>query len=230
MALSHADAHLPVLARRRGTTRRQAGAGARPTPRPSRIAAGLAAVSTLIGAGLAVAAVVATRPLWFGGYVSEAGTGPHAASYRLGIIGLGVGLVLLGVALVSTLPAVTVLLAGGGLLAGLSGSVSCSKGCPLPPYESPTFADLVHAGASILAVGAVVLAMLAIAVQAADPMLRRICVVALCVVVPLLATMGVAMLAVGRGQLTGLLERSVLTLAIGWALTMCARLAWPRHQ
>ena len=221
-------ARLPVLARLRGLAGTRAVPGAYPTPRLARIAGGLAAVSTLISAGLVVAAVVGTRRLWFGGYVSEAGVGAHAASYRLGIIGLGVGLVLLGFALAPSLPAVTVLLAGGGGLASLSGSVPCTEGCPLPPYESPTLPDLVHAGASILGVGAVVLAMIAIAVLAADSLLRQVSRVAVCVVVPLLAIMGIAMLAVGRGNLAGLLERAVLTLAATWALTMCVRLTLPR--
>jgi hypothetical protein len=52
--------------------------------------------------------------------------------------------------------------------------------------------------------------------------------VAACVVVPLLAIMGITMLAVGRGHLAGLLERAVLTLAAVWALTMCVRLTLPR--
>jgi hypothetical protein len=205
-------ARLPVLARLRGLAGTRAVAGAYPTPRLARIAGGLAAASTLISAG----------------HVSEAGVGAHAASYRLGIIGLGVGLVLLGFALAPTLPAVTVLLAGGGGLASLSGSVPCTEGCPLPPYESPTLPDLVHAGASILGVGAVVLAMIAIAVLAADSLLRRVSRVAVCVVVPLLAIMGITMLAVGRGNLAGLLERAVLTLAAAWALTMCVRLTLSR--
>ena len=189
--------------RLRELARTRAGARAYPIPRLARIAAGLAAASVLIGAGLVVSALVAAHRLWFGGYVSEAGVGPQAAAFRLGVIGLAVGLILLGVALAATLPEVTVLLAGGGLLASLSGSVSCSEGCPLPPYESPTPADLVHAVASILAVGVVVLAMIAIAVLAADPVLRQVSRVVAYAVVPLLAIMSAAMLAAGRGHLTG---------------------------
>jgi hypothetical protein len=184
-------------------------------------------VSTVLGAFLVVAAVVASRRLWFGGYVSEAGVGADAGGYRFGIISLAVGLVLLAVAFSAILPVVALLLAAGGLLAGLSGSVPCSVGCPLPPYQSPTAADLVHAAASILAVSAIVLAMIAIAAVAADPMLRQVSRVAAWIVVPVLATMGVAMLAIGRGHLTGLLERSVLTLAAAWALTMCVQLTRP---
>jgi hypothetical protein len=219
-----------ALTRLRELARTRAGARAYPIARLARIAAGLAAASVLIGAALVVSALVAADRLWFGGYVSEAGVGPQAAAFRLGVIGLAVGLILLGVALAATLPEVTVLLAGGGLLASLSGSVACSEGCPLPPYESPTPADLVHAIASILAVGVVVLAMVAIAVLAADPMLRRVSRMVAYAVVPLLAIMSAAMLAAGRGHLTGWLERAALVLGTAWALTICVRLAWPRHK
>lgn len=216
---------MPIIDRIRGLVRAATGRRAYPIPLAARLVAGFAAVLTLAGAGVVVAAVVRDRRLWFDGYVSEAGVGPYASGYRLGIVALGVALILLGVALASTLPAVTVLLTAGGLLASLSGSVSCSPGCPLPPYESATASDLVHAAASVLAVGAVVLAMLSIAVLAADPGLRRISRVTAWVIVPLLATMGASMLIVGHGHLTGLLERTVLSLATGWALTTCVRLA-----
>jgi hypothetical protein len=162
--------------------------------------------------------------------VSEAGVGAQAGSYRLGVASLGLGLLLLGVALAAILPSCAVLLGAGGVLAGLSSSVSCSAGCPLPPYQSPTTDDLVHAAASILAVGAIVLAMIALAAVAADPILRRVSRAAAWVVVPLLVVMGVAMLAVGRGHLTGLLERAVLLLATVWALTTCTHLARPNGR
>src|SRR5690242_12327808 len=63
--------------------------------------AGLAGVATVSGAVLVVVAVVATRRLWFGGYISEAGTASsgQAGLYRIGILGLAVGQVLLGAAL-----------------------------------------------------------------------------------------------------------------------------------
>ena len=57
------------------------------------------------------------------------------------------------------------LLAAGGVLTGLSGAVTCTAGCPLPPFEQPTVADLVHGGASVAATAAVVLAMVALAVS-----------------------------------------------------------------
>jgi len=91
----------------------------RPDARSSltQIAARLAAASTVVGAGLVVASVVATRRLWFGGYVSEAGVAaePQASTYRWGILGLALGLLLLAVALVRVLPLTAVLLAGSGL-------------------------------------------------------------------------------------------------------------------
>lgn len=192
-----------------------------------RVAAGLAAVCTIVGAGMVIGAVGGTRRLWFGGYVSEAGVAsePQATTYRLGVLSLGLGMVLLSVALARVAPVPAGLLAVGAVFAGLSGSVSCSDGCPLPPYESPTAADLVHGGASILAVGAVALAMIAVAFGPMDGPLQRVSRVYAWIVVPLLAAVGLAMLVLGKGHVAGLLERAVLTAAIAWTLTVCLRLA-----
>jgi len=189
------------------------------------IAARLAAASTVVGAGLVVASVVATRRLWFGGYVSEAGVAaePQASTYRWGILGLALGLLLLAVALVRVLPLTAVLLAGSGLFAALSGSVSCSTGCPLPPYESATAADLVHGGASILAVGAATLAIAALAVTSEDTPVRRLSRLTFWIVGPLVVAVGLAMLVLGRGQLTGLLERAILLTATAWTLVAALR-------
>ena len=51
-------------------------------------------------------------------------------------------------------------------LAALSGAVTCSPGCPLPPYESPQPRDLIHATGAI---GALLLCALAILVYATQP-------------------------------------------------------------
>jgi Protein of unknown function (DUF998) len=183
-------------------------------------------VCAVIGAGLVTRAVAATRRLWSDGYVSEAGvaSGPQATTYQLGVFCLGLGMLSLSMALARIVALPAGLLAVGAVFAGLSGSVACSEGCPLPPYESPTAADLVHGGASLIAVGSVLLAMIAVAVGAAEGSLRRLSRLFAWIVVPLGATAGLAMLALGKGQVTGLLERATLGGAVAWILAVCLRL------
>lgn len=182
---------------------------------------------TVIGAGLMTAAVAGTRRLWVGGYVSEAGVAsqPRATTYQLGVFFLGLGMMSLSVALtrVAALPAA--LLAVGAVFAGVSGSVACSDGCPLPPYEAPTVADLLHGGASVLAVGGVVLAMIVVAFGPVEGPLRRLSRMFTWILVPLVAAAGLAVLVLGKGQLTGLLERAALIGATAWILAACLRLS-----
>jgi len=49
-------------------------------------------------------------------------------------------------------------------LAATSGAVSCTPGCPLPPFESPSQSDIVHALASIGGFGLATGAMLLLAI------------------------------------------------------------------
>jgi len=109
-----------------------------------RLFAVLAAAATLAGAALVTSAVIATRPLWSGGYVSEAGVAgaPGATPYRVGVLLLALAMVLLGLAISPYSRAATVLLLFAGGLAALSGSVQCTAGCPLPPYEPTTSGDV----------------------------------------------------------------------------------------
>lgn len=184
-----------------------------------------AAACLIAGAAAVTVAVVAgPAPAWTG-YVSEAGVGPgaHASAYRWGVLGVAVGLALLAAAMLATSRVAAGLLAGAAAGAALSGSVTCSAGCPLPPFEHGTPADLVHAAASIAAVAGCVFAMLAVAATA-DPRLRRGSRVAASVALPLSATVGVGMLAIGRGAVVGVVERALLvTIAlwlVGLALTL----------
>ena len=190
--------------------------------------------ASLVGAGL-MAAAAATTPL--GGYVSEAGAGSsgHATTYRLGAAGLALGQALFALALsyspasrwvwaVPLVPLTVSLVALDAVFGGVSAVVSCSPGCPLPPHETSTARDLVHGGASILAVGLLSLALLGVAVFWPPGPLVRPSRIAAAIVVPLVAASGLAILIVGRGYLTGLLERAVLVAAVGWTLVACALL------
>jgi hypothetical protein len=193
-----------------------------------RSVATVAGLSTATGIGLIAAAVVATRRLWFGGYVSEAGivTEPNATLYQAGLVSLAVGLVLAALAVAPTVPAAGWLLVVSGAFAGVSGAVPCSEGCPLPPYEATTMADLVHAAASVVAVGASTLAMGAVALgPEADDRWRRASRTAFWITGGLVALAAAAMLGLGRGYVTGLLERVILVGSCGWVLYTCAHLA-----
>jgi hypothetical protein len=178
-------------------------------------------VCTAAGFVLLAVSVVATRRLWFSGFVSEAGIGASAGPYRVGLWFAGAGLVLLAVALAGEVLGAAGLLAGAGVCSALSATFTCTAGCPLPPYEATTAADLLHAAVSILAIGAVALAMLAVAAWGRDPSLRRVSRVGAVVVLPLVTAVGIALLAVGRGQITGVLERVVLVGVTAWTLAMC---------
>jgi hypothetical protein len=192
------------------------------------LVATLAGLATATGAALLFAAVVTTRRLWFGGYVSEAGVASesNAGLYRAGVLTLAAGLVLLAVAVGSAVPAASLLLAASGLLAGVSGAVSCTAGCPLPPYEPTTVTDMVHAVASVLAVGGCALAMGAVGIATrVQSGWRRLSMVAFWVVGLLIGVAAVAMLGLGRGYATGLLERVILLLVTAWLLATSAYLA-----
>ncbi|MBM0224772.1 DUF998 domain-containing protein [Micromonospora sp. ATA51] len=197
-------------------------------PRLGRVvAASAAAGCALAGAVAVTVAVVAGPGPGPTGYVSEAGVtdSRYAAAYRIGVFALAGALLLLAVALPPALRVAGALLATGGVLTLLSGAVTCSAGCPLPPFERPTVADLVHGGASIAATASVVFAMLALLRSpAAGPAVRRIAAVGAALALPLSAAIALIMLTVGRGGLVGLLERLLLTVAVGWGLATAGAL------
>ncbi|MFF4879098.1 DUF998 domain-containing protein [Micromonospora sp. NPDC000668] len=217
-----------------------------------RVAASAAAGCALAGAVAVTVAVVAGPGPGLTGYVSEAGIAGsgHAATYRIGVLALAGALLLLAAALPAEVRAAPALppwvRAAPALLAGaraapallavsavctaVSGAVTCSAGCPLPPFERATVADLVHGGASIAATAAVVLAMVALALAGpAGRAVRWLAGGAAALALPLCATVGLAMLLVGRGEVVGVLERLILALAVLWGLATATVLALARR-
>ncbi|MGC4812312.1 DUF998 domain-containing protein [Micromonospora sp. DT228] len=213
--------------------------GTTTAPRPgadvARRAAGSAAAGCALAGAVAVTvAVVASPGPGLTGYVSEAGIAGsgHAATYRIGILALAAALLLIGGALPAGVwVAAPALLATGAVFAAVSGAVTCSTGCPLPPFERATTADLVHGGASIAATASVVFAMLALAVSGSvGTAVRRLAGGSAALALPLCATVGLCMLVVGRGAVVGVLERVVLVLLVAWGLATATTLALDRGQ
>ncbi|MEU1683728.1 DUF998 domain-containing protein [Micromonospora sp. NPDC005707] len=199
-----------------------------------RAAAASAAAGCVVAGVVAVTvAVVAGPGPGLTGYVSEAGVtdSGYAGAYRIGVFALAAALLLLAAALPPALRAAAGLLVAGAAGTALSGAVTCSTGCPLPPFEAATVADLVHGGASIAATAAVVFAMLALLLSpAAGRSLRRVAGIGAALALPLSAAIGLAMLTVGRGGLVGVLERLLLTVAAAWGLATAAVLGPGRRQ
>ncbi|GAB3801507.1 DUF998 domain-containing protein [Micromonospora zhanjiangensis] len=198
---------------------------------PRRAAAAGAAVCATAGAAAVVLAVVAGPSPGLSGYVSEAGVtaSRYATTYRLGVFGLAAGLALLAVALPAALRYAVGLLGASAAGTVLSGVVTCSDGCPLPPFERAGVADLVHGGASVAAVAGCVFAMLVVTWSAPPGAIRRWSGTALAVALPLSGAVGLAMLAVGRGTVTGLLERLLLADVLAWA-TILAMIISAGHR
>ncbi|WP_346535901.1 DUF998 domain-containing protein [Micromonospora sp. DPT] len=200
---------------------------------PARAAVASAAAGCLLAGTVAViVAVVAGPGPGLTGYVSEAGIAGsgYAPTYRIGVFALAAALLLLATALPAALRVGAALLATGALLTLLSGVVTCSAGCPLPPFERTTEADLVHGGASIAATAAVVFAMLALLLSpATGPPLRRIAGLGAVLALPLSATIALAMLTVGRSDLVGVLERLLLAVVAGWGLATATALGLTRR-
>ncbi|MEU4479582.1 DUF998 domain-containing protein [Micromonospora sp. NPDC023966] len=191
-----------------------------------RAAAASAAAGCTVAGMVAVTVAVAAGPgPGLTGYVSEAGVtdSRYAGAYRIGVLALAAALLLLAAALPPALRTAAALLVAGAAGTGLSAAVTCSTGCPLPPFEAATVADLVHGGASIAATAAVVFAMVAVLLSpAAGRALRRVAAVGAALALPLSGAIGLAMLLVGRGGVVGVLERLLLTVAAGWGLATAA--------
>lgn len=188
--------------------------------RRGRVAA-LAGVAVLVGALTMLAGLVAAPGPWTAGYVSEAGTTgmPLAVAYRCGLVGLALGVALLGQALRRDSGAVAALLGGAAVLAAGSGVVPCTGGCPLPPYEPTTVADVTHTAASVLGMVLLAGAVAAVALGTAfDAVSRRLAAAAGVLIVPLGAALGLTMLLAGRGSLGAGLERALLAVAVSWLI------------
>jgi arginine exporter protein ArgO len=185
-----------------------------------------AVVTALLGGALMAYGVSALPRPWTTGYISQAGApgATHAGAYRAGVLLLALTLFLLGNALMSL---AGVLLIGAGALAAVSSRISCTPGCPLPPYEHSTGRDLVHAGTSIAAIGVTVLAMLAIAAFSPDHRQRRVARIAAVICGPVLVALAITLLAIGRSTTTAVLERIGLTGVLFWVIG-CALLALRR--
>lgn len=191
-------------------------------PRAAAVAAG---VVTLCGVVL-VAQAAADGGRTITGYLSELGveTQPQAARYRAGMLLLAASVALLGTALWPITRLGAGLLGVAAVNGVVSGLVPCSDGCPLPPYEQFTAADLVHGGTSAAAVGFCALAILAVARAAAGMSLGGVCLVSFGVVAPLVVAVGVSMLTVGRGEVTSVLERLTLSATLAWIILACVLL------
>ncbi|HEV7898208.1 MAG TPA: DUF998 domain-containing protein [Planosporangium sp.] len=197
-------------------------------PTTRRVVAGSAVLLAVAGAaGLIVATAGDTR---LTRYVSESGVigAPGAGLYRLSMFGVACAVALAAVALRGSSGSAAGLLAGAALCVVVSGSVPCTTGCPLPPYETPTLADLVHAGASIAGLTLVGGAMLVLALPGVDRPVRLAGRAGLAVAVPLLAAAGLSMLFLGRGATTGVLERAALVATLGWLIAVSATGAFSR--
>ncbi len=196
-------------------------------PTLTRPAAVAALAAALLGAVGLYAATHGAADL--SGYVSEAGVlgAPRAILYRVSIFGIAAAVALLALALRTlSLPAAVLLaLAVPGVV--LSGTVRCSTGCPLPPYEPTTAADLVHAGASIAGMLLFAGGLFFLALAGADPAVRSTSRIAAAVVVPVQALAGLSIVFAGRGMITGVLERAALAASLGWLLAVAATLARP---
>jgi hypothetical protein len=181
-----------------------------------------AATAFAVAGAVGLLTAVADAPL--AGYVSEAGVPgqPQSLVYRLSIFAIAAALVLLAGAARATVAPAAALLGLAAAFAAVSGAVPCSPGCPLPPYERSTAADLVHAGGSIAALGWCGLAMLAFAVLGKERWLRRVGWLGVVVAIPLLAASGIALLVAGRGLVTGVLERLALAAALAWLVATSA--------
>jgi hypothetical protein len=214
---------------------------------PQRAAAIGAALAVPAGALVMLGALLAAPGSWLTGYVSEvAAPGmPSAGPYRAGFAVISAGVALLALALHGPPPPaapfsqsawfarglrlaprlIVALLGVAAVLSAISTAVTCSPGCPLPPYEPTTARDLIHGGASVVGLVLLAVVMMLVAVTTGHRTAqRRLAAVSAVVIVPLGATLALSMLFAGRTATGALLERLILAVAVAW-LTGAALLA-----
>ncbi|MFY1633256.1 DUF998 domain-containing protein [Solwaraspora sp. WMMB335] len=189
--------------------------------------AAAAAAGSVTGAAAVTVAVVVGAGSPLSGYVSESGVGDggYPLVYRSGVVALAVSLLLLAGAL-RPVRAAAWLLVTAGSAATVSAAVPCRAGCPLPPHDPVTASDLIHGGASIVAVACCVFAMVAIWWSPVSPRaLRRLAFVSAVTALPVSGAIGLAMLLIGGGLLVGVLERLLLLVITVWCLVSGVRIA-----
>jgi hypothetical protein len=179
------------------------------------------ALSGCCGAAGLTAAVASSPP---SAYVSESGVpgaAPHATLYAVSMFLLALSLALLAgpARRACWLIGASLLLAAP--MAVTSGAVHCSPGCPLPPYESPTVRDLVHAAAAIAALLLCALAILLYCLL--PPPHRRTGWLGVLIAYPPLLLSAGGVLFVGRSLFTGVTERVALVAVSTWVVVTALR-------
>jgi hypothetical protein len=184
--------------------------------------------AALVGLLAVIGLMVSVAPSGIDGYVSEAGVAgsPNAQLYRLSVLAIAGSAALLAATLRRPYALAALALAVAAPAIGLSAAVSCTPGCPLPPYEPTTAADLVHAAGSLIGVAFCALAMLAL-LWRSHGRLRRLCLLAVATGWPLLIATAISILAIGRSPITGALERAGLTICLLWIVTTATTLTLP---
>jgi len=154
------------------------------------------------------------------GYVSESGVAgaPHALVYRLSLLVFVVATAAAALALRDPAPLAALVLGLAAPCLLVSTTARCSKGCPLPPFQRPTLGDLIHAGASISAVGLCALAMLVAGWRAADRRVRALSRWSAGFTIPVLTAMAIGLLTVGHSRFTGVVERIALVGCLAWLI------------
>jgi hypothetical protein len=188
-------------------------------------------VRRLCAAGAAVAAAsgvlavaIASVRVDIFRYVSEAGVegAPHASLYRAGIWLVAAAFALLVAPAWATARLASAAFALAAPATVVSGAVACSPGCPLPPFDRPTGADLLHAGASIAALLLCGWVMLVYALRPVDSPLRRAGRAGVALAGPLLGLAAFGLVFVGQGTFTGSVERAALLATSVWLIATAA--------
>jgi len=186
---------------------------------------GTAAASALARAAIIAvgfgAMVLADVRMGFPVFVSESATrvAPGAVQFRAGLWAVTVGILLLSFAVRrSDALAAMVLAFLAAPAAFTSGLITCTPGCPLPPYSATTNGNLLHAGASIVSLAALGLTIMLISFRQPTTVLGQVARLAQPYAVLLLSATAVALVVLGHQPLTGVLERASLAVVFGWLL------------